>query len=302
MEIITEGFAGGFAADNGNTNGSRIFECGVEEFCPGELTADVDEAELGRVRSRSYFSTSCGLERRVNVLLPANMTEGRKYPVLYMLHGIFGDENSFLNDKNNKLPEITVNMVKKGICGETIIVFPNMYASFRADQKPGMNSEDIKPYDFFINDLVNDLMPFIEREFPVLTGRENTALAGFSMGGRETLFIALKHPELFANICSISAAPGLVPGRDWAMEHVGQLSEDEVRFAPDALLPDRFIVCCGTKDSVVGRFPLSYHELFEKNGIKHIWYEVTDADHDNNAIRSGYYNVLKQMAGSSAGA
>ena len=76
------------------------------------------------------------------------------------------------------------------------------------------------------------------------------------------------------------------------MTHVGQMQEEDVKFAEDAILPEVLMVCCGTKDGVVGKFPQSYHELFDKNGVAHIWYEVPNADHDSNAIRSGLYNLL----------
>lgn len=295
MEINTAGFAGGFA-NSADSFSSRTFEKGILEFCPEELLTEVAEERLGKIERRTYYSTTCGMDRRVNVVLPARLEAGRRYPVLYMLHGIFGDENSFLNDNNNnRLLDIAANMMEQGIAEDTVIVFPNMYATSDPDLKPGFDSVAIQPYDNFINDLVTDLMPYIEREFPVLTGRNNTGLAGFSMGGRETLFIGLKRPELFANICSISAAPGLVPNKDWAMVHVGQIEEDEVRFAEDAVLPDNLIICCGTHDRVVGRFPITYHELLQKNSAPHIWYEITGADHDNNAIRSGFYNILRQM-------
>ena len=52
------------------------------------------------------------------------------------------------------------------------------------------------------------------------------------------------------------------------------------------------MICCGTKDRVVGKYPLSYHEIFDRNGVPHLWYEVPDADHDSNAIRSGLFNFL----------
>lgn len=52
------------------------------------------------------------------------------------------------------------------------------------------------------------------------------------------------------------------------------------------------MVCCGTNDSVVGRFPLSYHEIMEKNEVVHLWYEVPGADHNDQAIRSGLYNFI----------
>ncbi len=161
---------------------------------------------------------------------------------------------------------------------------------------PADYSESVLPYDNFINDLVNDLMPHIEKEYSVLTGRDNTYLAGFSMGGRETIFITLQRPELFGYVCAISAAPGIVPAQDNFMKHDGQISESEMRFAEGAIEPNVFIICCGTRDSVVGTFPKQYHELLETNGSDHIWYEINGADHDNTAIKSGLYNLFKQIA------
>ena len=80
------------------------------------------------------------------------------------------------------------------------------------------------------------------------------------------------------------------------MSHPGQLEESEVHFAEGATEPQVFILCCGTKDSVVGSYPRSYHELLTANGSEHIWYEIEGADHDNNAIQSGLYNLFKQIA------
>ena len=80
------------------------------------------------------------------------------------------------------------------------------------------------------------------------------------------------------------------------MTHPGQMAESEMRFAEGAVEPKVFMLCCGTADSVVGTYPLSYHELFEANGTKHIWYEIDGADHDNNAIKSGIYNLFKKIS------
>jgi enterochelin esterase-like enzyme len=236
------------------------------------------------------------MERGYSVLLPADYNESKKYPVLYLLHGIFGDEYSFSNDKNNKIKEIIGNMASDGIIEETILVCPNMFAASDPDQKPGFDSKSVLPYDNFINDLVNDLMPHIESKYSVLTGRDNTYLAGFSMGGRETIFITLRKPELFGYVCAISSAPGIVPAKDRFMTHEGQLSESEMKFSDEATEPNVFIICCGTRDSVVGTFPKQYHELLEAHGAGHIWYEIKDADHDNNAIKSGIFNLFKQIA------
>lgn len=268
----------------------------IEERCPGIFTAKRADVSYGAFVHGTYASKTCGLERGYNILLPADYSTDKKYPVLYLLHGIFGNEYSFSGDANNKIKEIVGNMAVDGLIDETIIVCPNMYASSDPTQQPAFDAESCLPYDNFINDLVNDLMPHIESTYSVLTGRDHTYLAGFSMGGRETIFITLKRPELFGYVCAISAAPGIVPTTDKFMTHPGQMQENEIKFADDAITPNQFILCCGTRDSVVGTYPKSYHELLEKNGADHVWYKITGADHDNNAITSGLYNLFKQIA------
>lgn len=264
----------------------------TQTTCPSEICIKQMGVEYGTVEHITYQSVTTGLERGVNVLLPANYSEEKKYAVLYFQHGIFGDENSLINDGNNKIKEIVANLVAEGRTKDMIVVFPHMFAKTDPNQQPGFSAEAMIPYDNFINDLVNDLIPLIESKYSVHTDRENRAILGFSMGGRETLFIGLSRPDLFGYIGAIAPAPGLVPGKDHFMTHVGQMQEEEVKFAEGAELPELLMVCCGTKDGVVGKFPESYHNLFDANGVEHLWYEVPGADHDSNAIRSGLYNFL----------
>ena len=291
-------FASGIAAEDtpeeaAGSGSSAPTENGIEVLCPSSVYTAREDITYGEFSHGTYYSETCGMERGYSILLPADYSTEKQYPVLYLLHGIFGDEYSFSSDSGNSIREIAGNMAADGTTREIIIVCPNMFAATDPDQQPGFTAEACLPYDNFINDLVNDLMPYIESNYSVLTGRDNTYLAGFSMGGRETIFITLQRPELFSNVCAIAPAPGLVPTTDMYMSHDGQLTEDQMCFAPGATQPDTFIICCGTRDSVVGTYPRSYHELFESNGTEHIWYEVPEADHDNNTIRSGLYNLLK---------
>ena len=92
-----------------------------------------------------------------------------------------------------------------------------------------MNLENSLAYDNFINDLEKDVMPFVEKTFSVSTGTENTAIAGFSMGGREALYIGIQHPEQFGYVGAVCPAPGLVSGTDTS-QHPGQLKDDELKF------------------------------------------------------------------------
>ena len=291
-------FATGIKTEDEETteNSAFVLNDEIENRCPVIYEATRGNVSYGEFTHGTYYSKTCEMERGYSILLPADYSEDKKYPVLYLLHGIFGDEYSFSQDKSNKIREIVGNMAADGYIDETIVVCPNMYATSDPEQKPGFDNKSVLPYDNFINDLVNDLMPHIENEYSVLTGRDNTYLAGFSMGGRETIFITLQRPELFGYVCAISAAPGIVPTKDKFMSHEGQLQESEMKFADDAVVPNVFIVCCGTRDSVVGTYPKQYHEILDANGADHIWYEITGADHDNNAIKSGLFNLFKQIA------
>lgn len=287
--IMTEEELAGFAS---GIKSSDIDLKSMEKACPNKIRESREGVLYGSFSHGVYYSEFCKMERGYSILLPPSYDGEKKYPVLYLLHGIFGDEYSFSNDADNNIKEIIRNMYLDGKVRELILVCPNMFATDDPNQKPDFTKEACIPYDNFIYDLVSDLMPHIEKNYSVLTGRENTFLAGFSMGGRETIFITLKRPELFKYTCAIAPAPGLIPTKDKFMEHEGQMEEKDFCFAKDAYEPDAFIICCGDSDSVVGTYPKSYHEHFKTKKLHHIWYEIEGADHDNNAVRSGLYNFL----------
>lgn len=264
----------------------------TEKECPDALCRRAADRNYGRTEHITYLSKTTGLERGANILLPPGYSREKAYPVLYFLHGIFGDEYSLLSDENNKIPEILGNLAAEGKTGEIIAVFPDMYATSDPEQKPAFDPEAVLPYDNFIYDLTGDLIPCVEKRYSVLTGREDRAVLGFSMGGRETLFIGLSRPDLFGAVGAISPAPGLIPSEDRFMSHRGQLKENELKIPEGKESPELFMLCCGSADSVVGKFPEKYHEILEKNGAEHLWYEVPGADHDSKAIRSGLYNFV----------
>lgn len=267
----------------------------IEPECPESAMKRRENVVYPEVVHETYFSTTTGLDRGCNVVLPPNYDASKKYPVLYLLHGIFGDEYVHLRDGERKLLELLGNHAADGTAEEMVVVLPHMYASSDPNQQPAFNPEAVKPYDNFINDLVTDLMPFIASKYSVYTDREHQAIAGFSMGGRETLFIGFTRPDLFAYMGAIAPAPGATPAQDWAMTHAGQMQEDEMTFAGKEYKPKVLMVCCGSKDGTVGQFPLGYHTIMERNGVAHTWYEVPEADHNAVAIRAGLNNFLRAI-------
>lgn len=264
----------------------------TEVVCPTKVSLKQQGVKSGKVSHFTYSSTTTNCDRGANILLPADYDSEKQYPVLYFLHGIFGNEYSMVNDGNNKLDVIAGNLKNLGYIEDIIIVFPNMFASSDPKLQPGFTVEQTEPYDNFINDLVNDLIPYVEANYSVKPGKENRALIGFSMGGRESIFIGVTRPDLFSCIGAISPAPGVTPGEDSFMKHPGQMEESDLYIKDTENIPKLFMICCGTRDSVVGKFPLSYHNIMENNNMEHLWYEIPNADHDNNAIKSGFYNFL----------
>lgn len=260
---------------------------------PVELTRKSSDVTYGEIVRTKYYSTTCEKDRNVNILLPAGYSEDKEYPVLYILHGIFGDQNSMLGDGESGLRILIGNMIAEGLAEEMIVVFPYMYASKTQDVCTAIDIKNVEAYDNFVNDLVDDLMPFMAENYSVKEGKLNTAVSGFSMGGRETLAIALYRPDLFGYALGVAPAPGLTPGRDWAMEHPGQFKEEELVFESEK--PYLLMVCSGDNDHTVGTFPKSYHEIFDRNGVEHLWWEIPGSDHGDPAITSGYYNFLKYV-------
>lgn len=283
------------SSDNDSTSYEFMNKMELEEDCPVWVKTKKDGVTYGTVVHETYHSKTTGLERGVNILLPANYNTDKKYPVLYLLHGIFGNEHSFTGDANMKMPEIFGNLIAEGMAEDMIVVFPDMFAKTDADHKPGFDEASFAAYDNFINDLENDLMPFMEQNYSILTDREHQAIGGFSMGGREALYIGITRPDLFAYCCGIAPAPGLTPGQDFAGYHKGMLQENELYVKDMDNMPYILMVCCGSKDSVVGKFPSSYHNILTTNNVNHLWYEVNGADHDGRTIQSGVYNYVRHI-------
>lgn len=268
-----------------------------EDFCPDEYMGIKSEVTYGKSEKKSYYSKTCERQRNVNVVLPNGYSEDKEYPVLYVLHGAFGNEDSMMNmdynGKNVGSHIIIGNMIADGSAKEMIIVFPYIFASKEKEAYTDNTIEEVKGYDNFVNDLVNDLMPFIEENYSVAKGKDNTAVFGFSMGGREALATGLAHPDKFGYIGGACPAPGLIPGKDWLFDHPGQYTEDELVFKDET--PYLILIASGGSDGMSGEFPEKYHKLFDEHGVSNVWYTVPNSGHGDPAISSLTYNFAKNL-------
>ena len=248
--------------------------------------------EYGEIVEIEYESTVTGTTRKANVLLPAGYTEDKQYPVLYLLHGSEGDHNEWLRGD----PVYTVgNAVYAGDAKEMIVVMPNVRA--REDDSMVVMTEDtlanFKAFDNFIYDLEQCLMPYIEENYSVYTDRDNTAIAGLSLGGRESIYIGRTMYEKFAYIGSFSPGPGVVEYKMGKLEEEGLLEVDELAF-PEGYEPKVFMITEGDADSIVGNVPYIYHDLFEQAGVEHIFYTI-QGKHDYSVWKRSLYAFILEI-------
>ncbi len=259
----------------------------MTEHCPTEYTEDRLEVLYGALTKVKYYSKTCERERKVNILLPAGYTEDKEYPVLYVLHGYWGNEDSMCSPTDETLTtvEIVGNLIAEGEAEEMIVVFPYIFCSKELEYCTGMDATNNAAYDNFINELLNDLMPFIEDNYSIAKGRENTAITGFSMGGRESLYIGFSHPDKFGYIGAICPAPGVME----------LIPEDELVFESEEVTPYVLLITAGSNDTVVYNVPETYHYALQNNGVDHIWTYVNGGYHGGNCIRSNMYNFCRTI-------
>ncbi len=229
----------------------------------------------GKIDTVSYKSATVDTIRRALVYTPPGFSKKNKYPVLYLLHGIGGDEKEWLN--GGKPQVILDNLYALGSLEPMIVVMPNGRA-MKNDRATGniMAPDKVQAFATFEKDLLNDLIPFIEKKFPVLTGREHRAIAGLSMGGGQSLNFGLGNLDKFAWVGGFSSAPNtkepqqLVPDPEKARQMLKLL-----------------FISCGDNDGLL-RFSARTHDYLMEHKVPHIYY-LEPGVHDFKVWKNGLY-------------
>jgi enterochelin esterase-like enzyme len=230
----------------------------------------------GELEMIDYDSTTVGTRREMQVYTPPGYTTEQKYPVLYLLHGIGGDETEW---QRFAQPGVLLdNLIADGKAVPMIVVMPNGRAQPN-DRAEGDVFASAPAFAKFERDLLDDVIPTIESRYNTFTDRQHRALAGLSMGGGQALNFGLAHLDTFAWIGGFSSAPNTSQ--------------------PEALIPDPEAVkqlellwlSCGKKDGLI-RISQNLHAYLKAKEIPHVWH-VADHGHDPAEWKQTLYYFLQ---------
>jgi len=256
---------------------------------PGDAPAfyDVKDVPHGEVRIRPYSSKTLGVSRTVWVYTPPDYERGKDYPVFYLLHGAGDIESGWtmIGRANNILDNLIAEkkarpMVVVMPLGHTIQSFWTGPAKTVPDpvgtvMRGGASLEEIISSMMsgdgkgglspFARDVVDDVMPLVERTYKVSKRAEDRAVGGLSMGGGHTINLAFARPELFRYVVLMSpAASGRVE------QYYPAVMKDPEKINKQFKL---FWVGVGKDDTLTGPGDHAFVEALKKSGVKHTFVE-----------------------------
>ena len=244
---------------------------------PADITKRNPAIPAGKLALAEYSSTTVGTTRKLNIYTPPGYTKDKKYPVLYLLHGIGGDETEW--QRFATVDVLADNLIQAGKLRDVIIVMPNGRAQ-KNDKAEGNVFAAAPSFAVFEKDLLTDVIPFIEKTYSILPGRENRAIAGLSMGGGQTLNFGFGNADKFGAIGAFSSAPNTLDG---------------VKLIPDPDVTRKrqtyIYLSCGSKDSLFGISRKTHVYLADKK-ITHHW-NVDSHAHDPTHWRNNLYWFLQ---------
>jgi enterochelin esterase family protein len=253
-------------------------------YVPGSPVWDTRDVPHGSVAEVTYRSDSLGVFRRIHIYTPPGYETGnRRHPVLYLLHGAGDSDDSWTTA--GRAGFILDNLIASKAAREMVIVMP---AGHTPAPAAGASPVSAGANAAFAGDFLGSIVPHVETHYRVLTDRANTAIAGLSMGGGQTLDIATSHLEKFGYVGVFSsglfgvfaaagrgAAPTAAWSRgssDWEKQHGAALSDAKARKGL------RLFWFATGRDDFLLETTRATVKLFKAHGFTPV-YEETDGGH-----------------------
>ena len=234
----------------------------------------IQDVPHGTVAKVWYESATAGFDRRLSVYTPAGYEQNKKakYPVLYVLHGIGGDEDAWLDQ--GRAAQILDNLIAQGKAKPMIVVFTN--GNISQEAAPGQNSTGyVRPttslpqtmegtFETSFPEIVN----FIDANYRTIAKKQSRAICGLSMGGFHTLYVSLNYPDMFGYSGMFSAAIGV------SDDSVSPIYQDfDAKLATYfSKKPNLLWVGCGNTDFLI-QANRDFIKKLEENNYKHTYLE-----------------------------
>ena len=245
---------------------------------PDSVVAKRDGIQHGKLEMVEYDSKTVGTRRKMQVYTPPGYSADHKYPVLYLLHGIGGDETEWQRFASPNL--MLDNLLADGKAVPMIIVMPNGRAEAN-DRAEGNVYSHAAAFEKFEQDLLDDVIPAIEKKYSVLADADHRALAGLSMGGGQSLNFGLKHLDTFAWIGGFSSAPNTKPAAELLAD-------------PAGLKRLRLLwVSCGDADRLID-ISRRLHTALDEKGVPHVWH-IDKGGHTWPVWKNDLYLVAQRL-------
>lgn len=240
----------------------------------------------GQLQVIEYDSTTVGAKRKAQVYTPPGYSPDQKYPVLYLLHGIGGDENEWVRGGT---PEVILdNLYADQKIVPMIVVMPNGRAATDVTARDPIPKQS-PAFAQFEKDLLQDLIPFVEKNFPVKADRDSRALAGLSMGGGQSLNFGLGNLDTFAWVGGFSSAPNTKPPAELISNPEEAAKKLRVLY-----------VACGDKDFLV-RVSEGVHKMLDEKKVPHYYNVIVGGQHDFKVWKSDLYHFTQLIFRGSSG-
>ena len=227
----------------------------------------------GKLEMIEYDSKTVGTRRKMQVYTPPGYSSTKQYPVLYLLHGIGGDETEW---ERFCTPDVVLdNLIADGKAVPMIVVMPNGRAQ-KNDRAEGDIFAAAPAFETFERDLLDDVIPVTESHYHTYAHRESRALAGLSMGGGQALNFGLAHMDTFGWVGAFSSAPNTKPP--------AELVPDPAAATKNLKL---FWLSCGNQDGLI-YISQSLHGYLKEKRVPHVWH-VDGNGHDATHWRNSLY-------------
>ena len=250
---------------------------------PRDLTKPPTNGIAGRTEVFEYDSTVTGTRRKAVVYLPPKYSSDKKYPVLFLLHGIGGNEWEWSGYIH--ADAIVDNLVTAGKATPMIAVMPNGRALPDDSVPPPdktFSPQNAEGFAKFERDLLDCLIPAVQAKYSASTNREQRALAGLSMGGGQSLNFGLKHLDMFAWVGGFSSAPNTKPPAELVPDPAAAREQLKLLY-----------LSCGNKDGLIN-ISQGVHVYLKQQNVPHTW-NVDDHGHDRETWGSNLYHFAQRL-------